>query len=269
MSGRAHLVVGGFPIGSNAGHDMDFVRIQLLQMLYRHRFHTTVAQDFSSLDERLQSADFLVSYVAGPYPNDDQTRLLEQWLSDGGKWFALHGTSGGRAKRLSDASNRREMVRLPHHDLLGAYFLNHPPVRRFKVRVEVGEHALFRGLPSEFEVEDELYLVEPIGVDNPLLSTELVEDPSPPGFGFHYTEDTSIQSDGKTRFLGTERLVGKGAVCYVALGHTHSPSTNMQPFVDSSVNEDGTTPTTFRGPWSNDHFLKIVENAMDWGQTAA
>ncbi|MCY3883950.1 MAG: ThuA domain-containing protein [Gammaproteobacteria bacterium] len=266
MSERAHLVVGGFPIGSNAGHDMDFVRIQLLQMLYRHNFHTTVSQDFSSLNGRLHSADFLVTYVAGPYPDDDQTQVLEQWLKNGGKWFALHGTSGGRAKRINGTSQRREMVRLPHHDLLGAYFLNHPPVRRFRVRIEASTHPLLKELPAEFEVEDELYLIEPIDVDNPLLSTELVRDPSPPGFGFHYSEDTSLQSDGKTRILGTERLVGKGAVCYVALGHTHNPSTNMQPFVDTSVAKDGATPKTFRGPWTNDYFIKIVENAMDWGK---
>lgn len=266
MSGRAHLVVGGFPVGSNAGHDMDFVRIQLLQILYSHGYHTTVSQDFSSLNGCLNSSDFLLTYVAGPYPDDEQTRILEQWINNGGKWFALHGTSGGRAKRINETSQRREMVRLPHHDLLGAYFLNHPPVRRFKVKIEAAAHPLFSGLPTEFEVEDELYLIEPIEFDNLLLSTELDEDPSPPGFGFHYSEDTSLQSDGKTRILGTERLIGKGAVCYVALGHTHNPSTNMQPFVDASVDEDGTTPKTFRGPWKNDHFIGIVENAMEWAK---
>ena len=28
---RAHLIVGGFPPGSPAGHDMNFARLQLLQ----------------------------------------------------------------------------------------------------------------------------------------------------------------------------------------------------------------------------------------------
>lgn len=244
---------------------MDFVRIRLLQMLYRFNYRTTVAQDFSGLARCLDTTDLLLSYVAGPYPNEDQTRLIEQWLQRGGKWFALHGTSGGRAKRIGNASQQREMVRLPHHDVLGAYFLNHPPVRRFKVKVDSEGHPLLSGLPSEFEVEDELYLIEPINVDNPLLSTELEEDPSPPGFGFHYSNDTSIQPDGKTRILGTERICGKGAVCYIALGHTHSPATNMQPFVDATVDKDGTTPPTFRGPWENDPFVKILENAMVWG----
>ena len=265
MSVRAHLIVGGYPIGSSAGHDMDFARLQLLQALYDHEYQTTVAQDFSSLDERLADADLLVSYVAGPYPDDVQTQVLEEWLEDGGKWFALHGTSGGRAKRTGRAGNQRQMVRLPHHELLGAYFLNHPPVRKFRVNVESIDHPLLAGLPQDFEVEDELYLVEPIDVSTTLLTTELTADPSPPGFGFHYDEDTSLLQDGKTRVLGLERKVGKGCIVYVALGHTHSPSTNAQPFVDASVDKDGKTPKTFRGAWSNPHFGRLLNNAMVWG----
>ena len=29
-------------------------------------------------------------------------------------------------------SRQRKMQRLAHHDLLGAFYLNHPPVRRFE-----------------------------------------------------------------------------------------------------------------------------------------
>ncbi len=264
MSARAHLIVGGYPVGSSAGHDMDFARLQLLQSLYTHEYQTTVAQDFSSLAERLEQADLLISYVAGPYPDDVQTQIIKDWLETGRKWFALHGTSGGRAKRTSNSGNQRQMVRLAHHDLLGAYFLNHPPVRRFRVRVESPAHPLLRGLPQEFEVEDELYLVEPIGVSNTLLTTELPEDPSPPGFGFYYENDTSLLDDGKTRVLGLDRTVGKGNVCYIALGHTHSPATNAQPFVDSSVDRDGTTPKTFRGAWSTPPFSRLLDNALVW-----
>ncbi len=267
MSDRAHLIVGGYPIGSSAGHDMDFARLQLLQNLYDHEYRTTVGQDFSLLDEKLTDVDFLVSYVAGPYPDDAQTQILEEWLNDGGKWFALHGTSGGRAKRTGRSGNQRQMVRLPHHELLGAYFLNHPPVRKFRVNVESVEHPVLAGMPQDFEVEDELYLVEPIDVSTTLLTTELPEDPSPPGFGFHYEEDTSLLPDGRTRVLGLDRKVGKGCVVYVALGHTHSPTTNAQPFVDPSVDRRGRTPKTFRGAWSNPHFDRLLNNAMEWGSS--
>lgn len=267
MAKRAHLIVGGFPIGSTAGHDMDFARIELLRKLYEGGYTTTVANDFTDVAERLHGVDFLVTYVAGPYPNDEQGQAIDEWMSHGGKWFALHGTSGGRAKRV-EGSNRRKMVRLSHHDLLGAFFLNHPPLSRFDVAVKAPAHPVLAGLPDSFEVADELYLIEPVGDSTVLLTTDLPTDPSPEGFGFMYDEDTSVGADGKTRVLGLERQVGDGAVVYVALGHCHSRSTNAQPFVDESVTADGTTPTRFRGSWETAAFGQILDNAVQWGAAA-
>jgi hypothetical protein len=101
-----------------------------------------------------------------------------------------------------------------------------------------------------------------------LLTTELEKDPSPPGFGFAYECDTSALEDGRTRALGYTRKVGKGAVAYVALGHCHSPLTNTQPFVDSSVNSSGETPLTLRCSWENEHFETLIRNALAWGLAA-
>ena len=265
MAKRAHLVVGGFPLGATAGHDMDYARLRLLDKLYEGGYQgTTVGNSFNDIAPALDGADLLLSYVAGPYPDDDQCRVLEDWLAGGGKWFALHGTSGGRAKRI-DGSRQRKMVQLAHHDLLGAFFLNHPPVRRFDVAVQAPEHPLLAGVPRSFEVMDELYLIEPRGESTVLLTTELAADPSPEGFGFVYDEDTSLGADGKTRVLGIERQVGRGAVAYVALGHCHSPATNSQPFVDDSVAVGGTTPKRFRGAWETSAFGRILDNAVAWG----
>ncbi len=97
-----------------------------------------------------------------------------------------------------------------------------------------------------------------------LLTTELSEDPSPPGFGFVYDRDTSAQEDGKTRVLGYVREVGDGAVVYWALGHCHSPTTNSQPFVDTSVAEDGSTPEMFRGVWETNEFQQLLSNSINW-----
>ena len=268
MAKRAHLITGGFPLGTNAGHDMDFVRLRLLDALYQAGCQTSVSNSFNDIDDQISDADLLVSYVAGPFPDPAQCRVVDDWLRKGGRWFALHGTSGGKAARVKPNGRRREMVRLPHHDLLGAFFLNHPPIRRFNVRVQTQDHPIFEGLPAEFEVADELYLIEPMTDSKPLLTTELPKDPSPPGFGFVYTNDTSLQADGKTRILGTERVVGKGSVIYIALGHTHAPENNSQPFVDESVTQDGSTPTTFRGVWEDQHFNRIVANAVSWAMAA-
>ncbi len=89
-----------------------------------------------------------------------------------------------------------------HHEILGSFFLNHPPIRRFEVKVVDASHPITAGLPASFDVADELYLIEITGDCNVLLTTELPEDPSPEGFGFVYDEDTSLQADGKTRVLG-------------------------------------------------------------------
>ena len=264
MAKRAHLVVGGYPFGASTGHDMDYARLQLLGKLYNAGYSTTCGNNFEGMDAALDGASLLVSYAAAPYPDEAACHAIERWLRGGGAWFALHGTSGGRAKRIGDG-RRRAMVRMPHHELLGAFFLNHPPVRRFEVAVQAPAHPLMAGLPATFDVADELYLIEPIGECEVLLTTELAADPSPPGFGFAYDEDTSLGADGKTRVLGLERRVGDGAVAYVALGHCHSPRTNGQPFVDDSVAAGGATPKTFRGAWETAPFTRIVDNALAWG----
>lgn len=261
----AHLVVGGFPPGSGAGHDMDYVRLHLLEALARHpNVKTSVANDFGRLDTWLGLSRFLITYTAGPYPNEAENDALLDWLRSGGRWLGLHGTSGGRAVR---SGRRRRMVRMSHHDTLGGFFLNHPPIRNFGV--DVAEHELTTGVDS-FTTSDELYFVELTHPEDTtvLLSTELATNPAP-DFGFIYDADTSVLPDGRTRALGFTRPVGEGGVTYFALGHCHDPVTNGQPWVDESVVADGTTPATFRGSWESDSFNRLLANAIDWGCGAA
>ena len=262
---RAHLIVGGFPPGSTASHDMDFARRELLSRLSRREeLAATVSSDFSDLEKWLHDAQLLITYTAGPYPDDEEHRVLTEWLENGGRWLGLHGTSGGKAARV-EGSWRRKMVKLAHPETLGCFFLNHPPLRRFDVKVADPAHPITAGLPESFEVSDELYLIEIIGDCNVLLTTELPEDPSPEGFGFVYDKDTSLQADGKTRVLGYTKAVGNGEVAYIALGHCHSPATNQQPIVDTSVDPDGRSPASFRGVWDEDAFKRLLDNAIGWG----
>ncbi|MFN0091892.1 MAG: ThuA domain-containing protein [Acidimicrobiales bacterium] len=259
-----HLVVGGYPPGSSAGHDMDYARRRLLDLLGERPVHTTVANDYADLDRWLGEADLLLTYAAGPYPAGPQLAALDAWLERGGRWLALHGTSGGKAERVPGERRARRMVKMAHHRTLGGFFLNHPPVRRFEVAV-AAEHALTAGVPARFEVDDELYLVE-LGDDvEVLLTTELAADPSPPGFGFVYDSDTALLPDGRTRALGHVRHAGAGAVAYLALGHCHNPTCNTQPFVDASVEPDGRTPLEFRGSWETAGFLALLRNGIAWG----
>lgn len=264
---RAHLIAGGFPPGATAGHDMDYARLRLLQMLSdASSISTTVSSDFGDIEKWLPGCKLLVTYVAGPYPDAGQCAFMNAWLENGGRWLALHGTSGGKAARIPDSRSRR-MVKMDHHATLGCFFLNHPPLRRFSVKV--ANHPLTEGVPESFDVMDELYMLE---MQDPglqvLLTTELEKDPSPEGFGFVYDKDTALQSDGKTRVLGYLRSVGEGSVIYYGLGHCHTPTTNVQPFVDASVEASGKTPMEFRGPWETEAFQRLIRNAIEWSTAA-
>ncbi len=264
---RVHLVVGGYPPGTGAAHDMDYARRRLLEFLAeRPHVAATVANDYRDIERWLEGTKLLVTYAAGPYPDEEQNALIRAWLEDGGRWLGLHGTSGGRAARIGETWARK-MVKGPHHETLGGFFLNHPPVRKFRVDVMDRDHELTCGLPETFEVMDELYLIELQQPDDTriLLTTEIEKDPSPQGFGFQYDRDTSALADGRKRALAYVKPLGKGAVAYIALGHCHSPSTNGQPFVDASVDPDGKTPLTFRGSWEIPAFETLLRNALAWG----
>jgi uncharacterized protein len=265
---QVHLIVGGYPPGAYAGHDMDYARLRLLNLLQdASQTHTTVANDYADLERWLPTTNMLITYVAGPFPDELQNRLLEEWLEGGGKWLALHGTSGGKAAPAAENRRMRRMVKMAHHRTLGAFFLNHPPLCRFRVDVADLSHPLTNGVPDSFEVADELYLIE---LQQPpetqvLLTTQLETDPSPPGFGFAYDKDTALMPDGKTRVLGYTRSFGKGAIAYFALGHCHGPRNNVQPFVDASLARDGATPQAFRGSWESPSFERLIRNAIEWG----
>jgi uncharacterized protein len=269
---RAHLIAGGYPPGSAAGHDHDYARLRLLELLHdREDVHTTVAGDFTDVEKWLPGTQFLVTYVAGPFADDEQAAVMREWLEAGGRWLALHGSSGGKAVRVQDDRGdgrpRRRMMKTSYHDALGGFFINHPPVRKFRVDVVDHDHPLTRGLPAWFETVDEPYMIE---LQQPpechlLMTSELGPDASPPGFGFVYDEDTALLPDGKTRAIGYVRQMGEGAVAYFTLGHCHTPLTNSQPFVDASVTPDGTTPPLLRGSWETEAFQALLRNAMEWG----
>jgi len=268
MTQRAHLITGGFPPGSVAGHDMDYARLQLLQMLRaKDDLTVTTANDFQDIERWLPGTDLLITYVAGPYPIGTGNEALSRWLEEGGRWFALHGTSGGKAvKTEHDGRPVKKMVKGEHHRTLGCFFLNHPPLCAFEVSV-AGDHPVTRDLPDRFTVQDELYLVELQDPDASriLLTTELAKDPSPPGFGFFYDEDTSVLPDGKTRVLGYARNVGRGEVVYIGLGHCHTGRTDSRSPVDPSIDPDGIMPPDFHGVWENDAFARLLQNAIAWG----
>ncbi len=158
-SGRAHLIAGGFPPGSMGGHDHDYARLKLLGLLAEREVPASVANDFADVEKWLPVSQLLITYVAGPYPNAAQTEALRSWLESGGKWLALHGTSGGRAERVEGVRMRRTL-KTEHHALLGSFFLTHPPICEFRAEIRDPNHPLTRGVGTSFTVEDEPYFIE-------------------------------------------------------------------------------------------------------------
>jgi len=257
---RAHVITGGFPPGSPAGHDHDHARLRVLELLAEQNIPASAGNDFSDVEKWLPLSGLLITYVAGPYPDAAQCGVLRNWLEAGGHWLALHGTSGGRAERVEGMRQRRT-VKAAHHALLGCFFLTHPPLCRFRVDVMVDP--LTKGLGASFEVEDEPYFIE---LQDPsstriLLTAEYGPDVASPSIGTLYPSDTSLLADGKTRVLGYTRAVGKGGVTYYALGHCHNPATRP-----GRPPEPGdTTPGTFRGPWESEAFATLLRNTIEWG----
>jgi uncharacterized protein len=264
MPARAHLVAGGFPPGMMAGHDHDYARLELLQLLAECRLPASVANDFADVEKWLAASRLLVTYVAGPYPDDGQCQAIAAWLRAGGRWLGLHGTSGGRAERVPGMHQRRT-VETAHHALLGSRFLTHPPITRIRVDV-VADHPLTRGLGASFLVDDEPYFIE---LQDPatteiLLTADYGPSAVAPAIGTLYPADTSLLADGTTRVLGYVRAVGDGAVAYCALGHCHNPAIRAARAAEPA----DTTPATFRGAWEAPAFRTFLRNAVRWGMGA-
>jgi len=219
-SGRAHVIAGGFPPGSMGGHDHDYARLKLLGLLAERDIPASVANDFADVEKWLPGSQLLITYVAGPYPDAEQCRAIQQWLEAGGHWLGLHGTSGGRAQRVKGVRNRRT-VKTEHHALLGSMFLTHPPIAEIRVEVKDRESPLTSGLGTSFVVEDEPYFIElqDSGSTHILLTADYGASGDWPAVGALYGKDTSLQPDGKTRIIGYTREVGSGVVAYFALGH--------------------------------------------------
>ena len=257
--GRAHVIAGGFPPGQPAGHDHDHARLTLLGLLAERHIGASVANDFADVEKWLPVSKLLITYVAGPYPDDSQCLALRAWLEAGGHWLALHGTSGGRAQKVEGVRARRT-IKTAHHALLGSFFLTHPPQRRFRVDVADAGHPVTQGLGGGFEVEDDPYFIE---LQDPastriLLTAEYGPEAAAPEIAALYGADTSLLADGRTRTIGYTRALGLGCVTYFALGHCHDPASRV-------ARPGDTVPATFRGPWETEGFLRLLRNAIGFG----
>src|ERR1051326_4701977 len=99
MPNRAHLITGGFPPGSYAGHDHDYARLRLLELLAEQHVAASVANDFADVGRWLPLSRLMITYVAGPYPDAAQTDAIREWAAAGGHWLPPPRPRGRRPAR--------------------------------------------------------------------------------------------------------------------------------------------------------------------------
>ena len=74
-------------------HDTNFARLELLKLLGENEdIHTRVADSFADT-EGIKNSKLLITYTCDLRPTPEEQVALGEFLSAGGRWFALHATN--------------------------------------------------------------------------------------------------------------------------------------------------------------------------------
>ncbi len=223
----ANLVTGS----PARNHDYDFARRALLDALYAAGdIRTDVYNNYDASDALL-AGDLLVSYTSQVPVADAQCEALRRYLERGGRWFAIHGSN-----------SVRDNPHLP--EILGSRFLAHPPYTRYPVTVSRPHDPLMAGIGPTFEVDDELYVIEPHADFEVLLETRWGGDAMGQSF------------PDAVRPLMYRHRVGDGGVLYLALGHCNRPFDVPRPGMPDAPDR--------RGPWSTPLYQELIGRGVDW-----
>lgn len=211
-------------------HDFDFARQRLLAALYEAGgIQTNVARNYDD-SEAIGAGDLLVSYTSQVPVDPARCEAIRRYLENGGRWFALHASNSVRDNTL-----------LP--GILGSRFLVHPAYGRFSVAITKPDDPLLAGI-EPFEVDDELYVIEPHGDIDVLLHARWG------GTAMGRTVEEKRQP------LMYRHRVGKGGVLYLALGHSAREFETPRPA--------GPDQASMRGPWDLPVFNELVRRGIDW-----
>jgi type 1 glutamine amidotransferase len=235
-----YLVAGG------KYHNIDFARLELLKLIAEQpRLKVQVGADYSDIDA-ICAADFIVSYTCDVMPTAEQTARLCDAVSDGAKWFALHGTNS-ILRFLEDGRVHCPRENDKFMDLLGSQFLSHPPIELYEVEVSDPEHPLVKGIPT-FSVDDELYLSQHHGEQHMLLHTH-----------FNGTTEDFVDSEWESdepRPCMYLRPYGEGEVLYLTLGHCRGKY-DMQPLMEEY-------PEPEFGAWKTEEYYELLRRGLRW-----
>ena len=164
--------------------------------------------------------------------NDEQKRVLEQYVENGGSLMGIHGAG--------DDSHHWDWY---EKHLLGAKFSHHPLDPQFQMADILLDTApkdsLFSTLAPKWSNSDEWYV--------------FFENPRKKGFNIVYTiNGESINPSGNMLFVSTKNFgmgkdhpvawykqTGKGKTFYTSMGHNETA-------------------------WQNTNFVKLIETALQW-----
>ena len=229
-------------------HDIDFARLELLKLLAEHPAARVTVTDDYNLGERLDRADALISYTCDVTADAAAAAHLRDWLANGGRWLALHGTNSviefTSMKPLSVATPDRAPEFMA---LLGSQFQAHPPLQDFEVCPTGDDHALVAGIEA-FTTNDEIYLCKMIGESRVLLDCEWTEPV------------TAFESDGwrtnERQPVFYLRDHDDGAVLYLTLGHCRGHH-DMRPLMDYY-------PAVERCSWDIPEYYELLRRGIRW-----
>ena len=237
---NALLVAGG------QHHDFDFVRRRLLERMAENpAVGTTVRNDFSDI-EALTVADLLVSYTCNVRPTVAQELALRRFVSQGGRWLALHATNamlGARADGAEVATSGWSRF----FDLLGTKFITHSAICEFDVRAAEGAAHSVLGDIRKFRTRDEIYLVERTAPIDVLLETTYAGPTT--GVPGHW-------DDERPQPVLYLRHLGRGSVLYLTLGHASVRGDEQTTMEDPAAVE--------RCSWDVPEFAEILHRAFEW-----
>jgi type 1 glutamine amidotransferase len=211
-------------------HDFDFARQRLLSAVYEAGgIQARVAHDYDDGDT-IEGGDLLISYTSQVPVDAARCAAIRRYLEKGGRWLALHASTSVRDNTI-----------LP--GILGSRFLAHPPYGHFPVSIAKPADPLLAGI-EPFEVDDELYVVEPHGEIDVLLHTRWG------GTAMGRTFEEKMQP------LMYRHRVGAGGVLYLALGHC------AREF--DRTTQPGPDQATMRGPWDMPVYKELIRRGIEW-----
>ena len=250
MTGEPKKKVKVAFVAAGKYHDIDFARLEILKILAEDEcVRVRVFEDYSNISA-IRESDFLVTYTCDVVPSLDQQEALRNYVEEGGRWYALHGTNS--ILRFLENGKVNSPRWAPHFmQTLGTMFIAHPPIALYTVTVADPAHPLVEGV-KPFQTNDELYLVETYGKLHILLETEFE------GEATGFVEDKWKKAKHPVFYL---HPVGKGAVLYLTLGHCRGHY-DMQPLMDYY-------PQIERCAWDLPVFYDLLRRGVAWAKEPA